>query len=104
MAQAGRNQQGMQVARIFEQPADAITLYSDFAQVIGTGSEFVLQFYESVPEPPGPSGQVQSIRSRLRATVVVSPAHAQSIGRLLLQQAEDPGSPGTSRGTTAGYA
>ena len=102
MSQPAPNQ-GMQVARVFEQPADAITTYSDFAQVLGTGSEFVLQFYESIPEPPGPSGQVQSVRSRLRATVIVSPAHAQNIGRLLLQQAGDEEG-GPSRGTTAGYA
>ena len=47
----------VQVTRIFEQPADAISLYSDFAQIMGTGHEVVLQFYETIPGPPGPGGQ-----------------------------------------------
>lgn len=78
----------MEVSRVFEQPADAISSYSDFAQIFGTGHEVMLQFYESIPGPPGPGGAVQIVRSRLRATIVVSLAHAANIGRLLLQQIE----------------
>jgi hypothetical protein len=52
--------QGTEIVRIFEQPADAMTAYSDFAQVLGTGSEVVLQFYETVPDLPGPNGQIQN--------------------------------------------
>lgn len=77
----------MQVTRIFEQPPNTLSAYSDFAQVIGTGSEVVLQFYETIPDVPGPNGQIQLVRTRLRATLVVSKAHAQNIGRLLLQHA-----------------
>lgn len=97
--------QEQQVSRIFEQPSDSMSVYSDFAQVLGTGSEVILQFYETIPDVPGAGGQIQGVRSRLRATVIVSPAHAQNIGRLLQEQAgasqaESP----SSRTTTGGYA
>jgi hypothetical protein len=68
---------------VFEQPADGISLYSDFAQIVGTGQEVVLQFYETIPGPPGPGGQIQMVRTRLRATITVSKAHAANIGNLL---------------------
>ena len=62
--------------------------YADFAQILATGTEVVIQFYESIPGPPNtPTGQIQSVRSRLRATVIVSPAHAVNIGRNLLTHA-----------------
>lgn len=77
---------GTEVSRIFEQGPEAISLYSDFAQIIGTGHEVVLQFYETIPGTPGPGGQIQRVRSRLRATIVVSMAHAANIGRLLIKQ------------------
>jgi hypothetical protein len=76
---------GMQVTRIFEQPPDAISLYSDLTQILGTGHEVVLQFYETIPGTPGPGGQIQMVRSRLRATITVSMAHAANIGRLLIK-------------------
>lgn len=80
---------GGQVNRVYEQPPDAVSFYSDQGLVLGTPNEVVLQFYESVPGPPsGPSGQIQVVRSRLRATVVLSRAHALSIGRLLIQKVE----------------
>lgn len=78
-----------QISRVFEQPPDALSFYSDFAQVIGTGSEVVLQFYETIPGAPGPGGTIQMVRSRLRSTVVISKAHAGNIGRLLLKHAEE---------------
>ena len=83
-----QTQGGMQVNRVFEQPPDAISLYSDFAQIIGTGHEVVLQFYETIPGTPGPGGQVQMARTRLRATITVSMAHASNIGRLLIKHSE----------------
>jgi hypothetical protein len=79
--------QGLQVNRVFEQPADAVTLYADFAQILGTGSEVIVQLYETIPDVPGPTGQVQSVRSRLRATVILAPGHARSIAQLLEQHA-----------------
>ncbi len=75
-----------QVTRLFEQPPDAISLYSDFAQILGTGHEVVLQFYETIPGTPGPGGLVQMVRTRLRATIIVSKTHAANIGNLLIKQ------------------
>lgn len=78
----------MRVTRVFEQPPDAISLYSDFAQVMGTGREVLLQFYETIPGVPGPKGAPEIVRSRLRATVTLSRAHAANIGKLLLKHSE----------------
>jgi hypothetical protein len=79
---------GMQINRVFEQPPDAISMYADVAQVIGTGNEVVLQFYETIPGTPGPGGQIQLVRTRLRATITLSIPHAINIGSLLMKQAE----------------
>jgi len=75
------------INRIFEQPDGAISCYSDFAQVVDTGSEVVLQFYETIPGVPGPGGQIQMIKTRLRASITVSVPHAKNIGNLLIKQA-----------------
>ena len=80
------SERGLQVSRIYEQPPEALSFYSDFAQIVGTGHEVVLQFYETIPGPPGPGGQIQMVRTRLRATITVSMAHASNIGNLLLKQ------------------
>ena len=79
--------EGQAIARLFEQPPDAVSFYADLAQVLGTGNEVVLQFYETISAPPGSSGRIDSVRSRLRATVVLNPAHALNIGQLLLTHA-----------------
>jgi hypothetical protein len=80
---------GIQVKRIFEQPEGTLSLYSDFCQVIGTGHEVVLQFCETIPGPPaGPGGKMDHVRSRLKATVIVSTAHAKNIGNLLIKQTQ----------------
>lgn len=79
--------QAVQVSRIFEQPSDALSFYSDVVQVLATGNEVVLQFYETIPNAPGASGQIEGVRSRLRATAIVHPAHAMTIGQLLIQHA-----------------
>ena len=71
--------------RSFEQPSDAITFYSDLAQVINTGNEILLQFYESIPGPPT-DGNMTKVRSRLRATITISLKHAQNIGDLLIKE------------------
>jgi uncharacterized protein DUF3467 len=109
--QGGAEPQGLQITRVFEQPADAVSVYADFAQILGTGSEVIMQFYETIPDVPGPSGQIQSVRSRLRATVIVAPPHARSIANLLQQHAgaatvaapAEPPSTSSSRSDTAGY-
>ena len=77
-------EEGRQLQRIFKQPADAISFYSDFAHILGTGNEMSLQFYETIPGPPGPEG-VQTAQTRLRATVMLSHALARRIGNLLLE-------------------
>lgn len=82
--------------RVFEQPADAIALYSDLGQVMGTGQEVLLQFYETIPGPPGSKGMPEVVRSRLRVTITLSKAHAANIGRLLLQHGETGGPPAAS--------
>ncbi len=75
----------MQVNRIFEQPEGSVSFYSDFTQVIGTGNEVVLQFYETIPGPPGLGGAIQTVRTRLRATISISNPHATNIGNNLLK-------------------
>ena len=80
-----------EISRVFEQPEGSLSFYSDVAQVMGTGNEVLLQFYETIPGPPGPSGTMQMVRTRLRATIVVSYAHAANIGNLLIQHSK--GSP-----------
>lgn len=88
MAEESKSSEGLQVSRVFEQPPDAVSFYSDLAQVMHTGVEAVMQFYETIPGAPGPGGIIQMVRSRLRSTVTISKEHAANIGRLLLQQAE----------------
>ncbi len=88
---------GQQASRIFEQPPDFVSFYSDFAQVVATGNEVVLQFYESIPGPPGPEGNIVQVRTRLRATVTVSEAHAENIGNLLVKQLTKESGPSKSK-------
>ena len=84
---AQQRQPGAQKAqRIFEQPPDAISLYSDIVQILATGHEIIMQFYETIPGPPGSGGQVEVVRTRLRATIAVSIPHATNIGNLILEQ------------------
>ena len=72
--------------RFFEQAPDAISCYSDYAQVIHTGNEILLQFYETIPGPPAIGGNISKVISRLRATITISIAHAQNIGKLLTEK------------------
>lgn len=76
----------IQAQRIFEQPADAISFYSDFAQVVASGNEVLLQFYETIPGPPEADGHVRVARTRLRATVIVSRPHAGRIGEIVRER------------------
>jgi hypothetical protein len=80
--------QGVQIRREFEQPADAISFYSDLTQVIGAANEILIQFYETIPGPPGDDDQAQTVKTRLRATVIVSRPHAEQIAQLLLKHIE----------------
>jgi hypothetical protein len=83
-------QEPVKVNRVFEQPGDTPSFYSDVAQVISTGHEIVLQFYETIPGPPDANGQMSSARSRLRATITLSMPHARNIGKLLLDRVDKP--------------
>jgi len=78
------------VQRLFEQGPDAISFYTDFAQVINTGNEVVFQFYETIPGPPGPNGQILNVRTRLRATVQLNITHALNLANNILGQAKQP--------------
>jgi hypothetical protein len=79
---------GLQTERFFEQLPDAISFFSDFAQIAHTGNEVVIQFYETIPGPPGPEGHITRVRTRLKATITIGLAHAQTIGKLLTEKAE----------------
>ncbi len=86
-----------QLPRIFEQPTDFVSFYSDLAQVLATGNEVVLQFYETVLGAPGPEGKVMQVRTRMRASVTLSEAHAENIGNLLLKQLTKGSGPSKSK-------
>jgi len=83
MTQDQQHGQFQQAQRLFEQPSDAVSFYSDMAQVLRTGNEIVLQFYETIPGPPGPDERITVVRTRLRATIMVSIPHATNIGEVL---------------------
>ncbi len=90
MADDQKDGKELTLSRLFEQPPDAISFYSDLVQISNTGQEVLLQFYETIPGPPGPDGITQ-VRSRLRATVIISQGHAANLERLLRGQREQPG-------------
>jgi len=85
-----QDQQPSEAQRIFEQPPDAISLYSDIAQVLRTPNEIVFQFYETIPGPPGADGKITLVRTRLRATITVSIPHAANIGEILRTRTQEP--------------
>jgi hypothetical protein len=78
----------IQTERFFEQLPDAISFFTDFAQIAHTGNEIVIQFYETIPGPPGPEGHITKVRTRLRATITIGVAHAKTIGKLLIEKGE----------------
>jgi hypothetical protein len=78
----------IQVPRLYEQPSDAVSFYSDIAQILYSGNEIVMQFYETIPGPPNSGGSFTNVRSRLRATITVSISHAHNIGKLLVERSE----------------
>lgn len=77
------------VERIFEQPPDAISFYCEMGQVFGTANEIVVQFYETIPGTPSPGGKIARVRTRLRATITFSIAHATNIGKLLIEKTKE---------------
>jgi len=89
MVEEEKSQKEIQVHRLYEQPPDAVSFYSDIAQILYTGNEITLQFYETIPGPPESGGVIKNVRSRLRATIAVSISHGHNIGKLLLQKVEE---------------
>jgi hypothetical protein len=77
------------IERYFEQSPAAISFYCDFAQVLGTGNEVVLQFYETIPGTPDREGKITKVLSRLRATITFSLPHAQVFGKVLVARTEE---------------
>lgn len=78
-------EQGRSVERKFEQVPDTASFYSDFGQVLRAGDMICLQLYESIPNPPEPSGpggapMIRSVTTRLRVTVMLDMALAQAFG------------------------
>jgi hypothetical protein len=71
-----------QVERIFEQPLDAITCYADVVSLAVTDHEVIVQFYEPVPGPPKAGGP-PVMRTRLRATVILTKEHAGKLANNL---------------------
>ncbi len=89
MLEENKTPKEIQVPRVYEQPPDAVSFYSDIAQILYTGNEITLQFYETIPAPPDSEGVIKNVRSRLRATITVSISHAHNIGKLLLEKFEE---------------
>ncbi|MFZ0050896.1 MAG: hypothetical protein WAK96_03915 [Desulfobaccales bacterium] len=77
---------GTQIARSFEQSPDAISFYCDFANVVATGNEVVMQLYETIPGVPDHEGKITKAVSRLRATITLSVSHAQNLGKVLVEK------------------
>lgn len=85
---ASAGEDGKKLERRFDQPEDAVSFYCENASLTSTGTEVFLQLYETIPGvPKGPESRVDSVRSILRATVVLSPGQAKSVGELLLKHA-----------------
>lgn len=82
----------LQITREYVQPDDAISFFAEQGQVFRTGNEIILQLYETIPGPPaGKGGVIEKVRTRLRATVTLSPAHARNLAELILKRAtQDP--------------
>lgn len=86
-----QDEKGVRLRRVFEQPPDAISLYSDMAQILATEHEVFLQFYETIPKARTADREVTEVTSRLRATVVLSPTHALNVGKMLVKRLEQAG-------------
>jgi len=77
------------IDRYFEQSPNAVSFYCDFAQILTTGHEVVMQLYETIPSPPDREGKITKVVSRLRATVTISLAHAQNFGQQLIERTKE---------------
>lgn len=78
--------QPQKIERFFEHPPDAISFFSDYTQVISTGHEVLIQFYETIPGPPDMQSHIKQVRSRLRATITMTYPLSQNLGKLLIEK------------------
>jgi hypothetical protein len=72
-----------QIKRNFERASDATTFYSDYVSLAVTEHEVIVQFYETEPGLVGADGQPGPAPTRLRATVIMSPAQATNVRKIL---------------------
>jgi hypothetical protein len=72
-----------QIRRSFELAPDAISFYSDYVSLSRTGNESVLQFYETLPGVVGQTGRPETATTRLRASIIMSPAQAEKLREVL---------------------
>jgi len=86
MVEEKKTPEEIEVPRVYDQPPDAVSFYSDIGQILYTGNEVVIQFYETIPGPPESGGVIKNVRSRLRATITISTLHAHNIAKLLLEK------------------
>lgn len=72
--------------RVFEQPPDSISFYCEMGQVVATGNEIMVQFYETIPGVPNLKGNIEKAKTRLRATITLSYSHAANMGKQLTER------------------
>lgn len=88
MAQEKKTREELSIERIYEQPADAVSFYTEIAQVFSTSHETIIQFYENIPGPPDREGRITKSLTRLRATITLSHSHAGNLGKLLVEKSK----------------
>ncbi len=76
----------LKVTRVLNNQKMQFHFFLDYAQIINTEKEIVMQFYESIPGPPSPDSQIKNVKTRLKATITVGLPHAETIGKLLLKK------------------
>ena len=68
--------------RTYVESTDPLVFYSDHMRLAAFGPEVHLQFFETIPGPTD-GAEIEEARTHLRANVIVSPEHAQQIGKVL---------------------
>ena len=100
------DRRSVQAQRVFEQPGDAVSLYSDFVQVVQAEHEVYLQFYDTIPGPPveaqGGQAAPNTVRTRLRVTIVLTPSFARKIVDLIKSSVTLPEASTAQAGPTGG--
>lgn len=76
-----------EIVRTFTQPVDAISFFSDYAQVLVSGDGITMQIYETIPGVPSGDGKVSSVTTRLRATVSMTEERARALAAALEKSA-----------------